>query len=137
MRGIKVISFRDNIITLRVNGRMLAYFVDRPQPLSPTDAAMLRGIMDTTLYKAMYDLELDKAVFGLKLSRLFSCLVSRWRYISRTPAAYLLGRSVADFIESVGVVVDVDKKTKALVLLKSDVEKIRKGEYPEATIVRL
>jgi len=39
----------------------------------------------------------------------------------------VFGQAVADFVEKVGVEVDIDEKTKGVVLLKSDVDKIRKG----------
>jgi len=171
-KRVKVVRYENNIITLKVDGRLLAYFVDRPQPLGPADSAMLRNAMDTRLLDAMFGLvrpqrRLFSWFSGLKKVGTAVCMLSvaatsfsvhgflafhsnvfilsgicgvvgfvasiymlrerTERVLQRTGRVLLLGEAVADYVERVGTEIDIGKG-KALVIPRSDVDKIRKGD---------
>ena len=121
---VKYIGTHEDIITLRVDGVPCSYLIQRPQPLGSADATMLRNVMDTKY------IELLTASVGFVhprrdpwafLAKLFSGVWERRARVS------LFGEAVADYIEKVGVEVDIDEKTRGVVLLKSDIGEIRKG----------
>ncbi len=141
---VKVIN--DNII-LKVDGTLCEYLIQRPQPLSPVDAKMLRGVMDERFLSAMsHSLSASYTNWGFLRNLLY-----RLRGLGGAVLTYVVhadgracatfvkpgyvlktfGESVADYIEKVSIEVDISKKVKSFVLLKSDIDKIRKGEIYE------
>ena len=137
---VKLVNVHEDVITLNVDGVPCSYFISRPQPLDVKDTNMLRAVMDTQFLGAM-----TAALYPSSfLSRLFGwfrglrgavlCHIIRTdgrcfdELVAPGHTPKMFGQAVADFVEKVGVEVDIDEKTKGVVLLKSDVDKIRKGK---------
>ena len=136
---VKLLSTHEDLITLKVDGVLCRYLIGRPQPLSPADTGMLRNVLDTRFLDAMTAMVYPSNF----LSRLFGwfrglrgavlCYIIRTdghcfsELVTPGHTPKVFGQAVADFVEKVGVEVDIDEKTKGVVLLKSDVDKIRKG----------
>ena len=121
---VKLMHVHEDTITLKVDGVLCSYLIQRPQPLSFADANMLRATMDTRLLESL----VASSGFVSPSRRLTSIA---WNFIKafggRKSELLLFGQAVADYIEKVGVEVDIDKETKGVVLLKTDVDRIRKG----------
>ena len=50
---VKLVSVHEDIITLKVDGVLCSYLVQRPQPLSPADARMLQTVMNNRLFESL------------------------------------------------------------------------------------
>ena len=141
---VKLVKVVDDVITLKVDGALCNYLIQRPQPLGSADVASLRSMMDEKFLSAMtrslytnrgflrnlfYGLRgLGGAVLTYVVhadGRVFEKFVKP-EYASKT-----FGEAVADYIEKVCIEVDISEKVKSFVLLKSDIDKIRKGEIYE------
>lgn len=114
-RRIKVIGYKNDVITLKVDGQLLSYLVGRAQPLCHADAVMLRRVMDASIIESM---------LAVPQNRILSWFHKLWGHKNGVSYSY---ETVADYIEKVGVEVDISKKAKALVILRSHVDNIRKG----------
>ncbi len=144
---VKLVKVVNENIILKVDGALCEYLIQRPQPLSPVDAKMLRGVMDERFLSAMsHSLNASYTNWGFLRNLLY-----RLRGLGGAVLTYVVhadgrafetfvkpgyvlktfGESVADYIERVCVEVDISKKVKSFVLLKSDIDKIRKGEIYE------
>jgi len=173
---VKLVKVVDDVITLRVDGVLCAYLIQRPQPLSFADAALLRGVMDTSLLKVLTEScgwmmpqsRLRRWFLGLIKLGVIICVLSMaavafsiYGFLAFHDGMYVLGGvcgivgfvcgvymcreksskqrvkaplfsvAVADYIEKVCIEVDISEKVKSFVLLKSDIDKIRKGEIYE------
>lgn len=119
---VKLVKVDGDIIRLRVDGELCSYLIQRPTPLGLHDAEMLRAVMDTRLLESLVrDSGLGRP--QERLYRRFCRLVDSWRHKIPFPCEL-----VAAYLEAVGVEVSIDKKTKGIVILKSDIDKIRKGD---------
>jgi len=118
---VKLLRVHDDYFDLLVDGVQCSYLIQRPQPLGIGDAALLRSTMDTRLIES-----LAQASGLVRPKRgMLQWFCDLWNHRS---SVHLFGESVASYIEKVGVVVNINKKTKGVVLLKSDVDKIREGK---------
>ncbi len=89
---VKLVKVEGDFFDALVDGIPWRYMIQRPQPLGPGDAAMVRAAMDTRMIEAIFASDV-----------------------------------IADYLEKVGTVIDIGKGVKGIVILKSDVDKIRKG----------
>ncbi len=139
MKKPKVISYKNGVIALKVDGRLCSYFVDRPQPLSAADATMLRNTMDMKFLGAMTSAMyinrgfLRNLVYKLRglggavLTYVVHADGSVFETFARQEHGLKMSEVIANYIEKVGVEIDVGE-AKALVIHRSVVDKIRRGE---------
>ena len=137
---VKLVRVEGEVMTLSVDGVLCSYLIQRSSPLSSQDAAMMRSVMDTQFLEALKSSVLSPVGFWrgllLKLRGLSGYVLTRVvrpdgkvfeEFVKPENVSKSFGEMVADYIRNVSVEVDIDKKTKGVVMLKSDVDKIRKG----------
>jgi len=137
---VKLVRVEGEVMTLSVDGVLCSYLIQRSSPLSSQDAAMMRSVMDTQFLEALKSSVLTPVGFWrsllLKFRGFSGYVLIRIvqsdgkvfeEFLKLGNVSKSFGEIVADYIKNVGVGVDIDKKTKGVVILKSDVDKIRKG----------
>ncbi len=147
---VKLLKVQGDFFDCLVDGERCRYFIQRPQPLSCYDALMLRDVMDSEFLKEVNTRFTKSCIHSTWIQS-----VSPWRWLllkfwglsghiltriihadGRVVEEFVLphgvsksfGQMVTDYIDKVGVEVDIDKKTRGVVVLKSDVDKIREGK---------
>jgi len=129
---VKVVGVRDGLIDLKVDGVVMTFLIDRPRPLDPLDATMLRSVLDDSFLKMVYQ--------GASLKRSVREWLSDWWHRKfgwralpiPTPLpgqkleATMIWHEIATRIEGVGIEVDLDGVT-CVVVRKSDMDRILGG----------
>jgi len=139
---VKVVSAKNDVITLKVDGVLCSYLVQRPQPLTIADTGLLKVAMDTNILECMsrelpmYTLVGIWQRLLLKLRGLGGYVLTRVvhsdgrvfeEFVRPGCVSRSFGETVADYLVAIGVEVDIDKETKGVIILKSDVDKVREG----------
>jgi len=136
---VKLVGVKGEIITLKVDGVPCAYFIQRPTPLTSQDSFRLRTVMDTRMLESLLLTSLPGNFVSrlvCKLRGLSGAVLVRTvrtdghcfdELVSPGNVPKSFGEAVADYIKKVGVEMNIDKKTKGIVILKSDVDKIKEG----------
>lgn len=137
---VKLTKVDGDFFDCLVDGVKCRYLIQRPQPLGSQDVAMLHGVMDTRFLETLTSSMLTPTGFWkgllLKFRGLSGYVLTRVvqsdgkvfeEFVKPGNVSKSFGEGVADYIKKVGVEVSIDKKTKGVVILKSDVDKIRKG----------
>lgn len=144
---VKLTKVVGDVITLDVDGVLRSYLIQRPQPIGLGDAMLLRSMKDERFLSAMtQSLSATYTNWGFLRNLLYKlrglggavltytvhadgraiAAFAKPKYVQKT-----FGGFVADYIEKVCIEVDISKEVKSFILLKSDIDKIRKGEIYE------
>lgn len=118
---VKSTDERSRTVTLSVDGVPCTYFIDRPQPLTAHDIAVLHAAMDTTWMYAIMEEVHPKTSLSSLVDRF---LLSLRR---RKPATYVfINSAVADFVRREAVPLEVDGQ-QCYVLTPDMLSTIEKG----------
>ena len=122
---VKLVDVCGDVILLRIDGELCSYLIQRPQPLSFVDSTMLRSMRDASTLEALARVHVAMA---RPHERLLQWFFGLWRHRVDVPFSLPSnGERIADYIEKVGIKLDIDESVKGVVLLETDVEKIREG----------
>ena len=136
---VKLVGVQGDIIHLKVDGASCSYLIQRPLPLSFADPNMLRSVMDTRLLESLF----QSSGMMRPRRRLLQWFSGLWRrkveftslpHTSTMQSLFprsINGERIADYIEKVGIKLDIDEEVKGVVLLESDVERIRGGNLQQ------
>jgi len=138
---VKLLKVEGDFFDCLVDGERCRYMIQKPQPLSSADANMLRSAMDTRLLAAMTSSMLTSVGLWQRLLIWFRGLGGQVltqivgsdgqvfsEFVALGNVTSSFGERVANYIEKVGVEANLDKHTKGLIILRTDVAKIKEGK---------
>jgi len=138
---VRLMKVEDDFFECLVDGERCSYMIQRPQPLSSADANMLRNVTDTRFIATMMSSMLTPVGLWQRwLSRFRGfggyVLTQAVKSDGQVQSAFVrpgtvtksFGERVATYLEKVGVEANIDKKTRGLIVLKTDVDKVREGK---------
>ena len=125
---VKLVGVQGDIIHLKVDGASCSYLIQRPLPLSFADPIESLFQSSGMMRPRRRLLQWFSGLWRRKVE--FTSLPHTSTMQSLFPRS-INGERIADYIEKVGIKLDIDEEVKGVVLLESDVERIRGGNLQQ------